>query len=72
LHLGGTDTALATAWLHGTVENCPATSFAEIEQEFGSDVTSSVREMTDDKYWQKQSVRDSRPLMLLRSRTLLA
>ena len=41
--------SIITALLHDTVEDCPPNSFAEIEQEFGSDVTSSVREMTDGK-----------------------
>jgi len=46
---GGSESAVAAAWLHDTVEDCPPTSFAEIEREFGSDVASIVREMTDDK-----------------------
>ena len=46
---GGSESAIAAAWLHDTVEDCPPTSFAEIEQEFGSDVASIVHEMTDDK-----------------------
>ena len=46
---GGSESAIAAAWLHDTVEDCPPTSFAEIEQEFGSEVASIVREMTDDK-----------------------
>jgi (p)ppGpp synthase/HD superfamily hydrolase len=46
---GGSESAIAAAWLHDTVEDCPPTSFAKIEQEFGSEVASVVREMTDDK-----------------------
>jgi guanosine-3',5'-bis(diphosphate) 3'-pyrophosphohydrolase len=39
---------LAAALLHDTVEDTDAT-FDEIEREFGSDVTSLVAEVTDDK-----------------------
>ena len=46
---GGSESAIAAAWLHDTVEDCPPTSFAEIEQDFGSEVVSIVREITDDK-----------------------
>ena len=46
---GGSESAIAAAWLHDTVEDCPPTSFAEIELEFGSEVAGIVREMTDDK-----------------------
>jgi (p)ppGpp synthase/HD superfamily hydrolase len=46
---GGSENAIAVAWLHDTVEDCPPTSFDEIAQEFGEQVTSIVREMTDDK-----------------------
>jgi len=46
---GGSESAIAAAWLHDTVEDCPPTSFAEIELEFGSEVAGTVREMTDDK-----------------------
>ena len=46
---GGSESAIAAAWLHDTVEECPPTSFAEIEQDFGSEVASIVREMTDNK-----------------------
>ena len=37
---------VATAWLHDTVEDTPAT-FHDIEREFGSRVTQLVRELTD-------------------------
>jgi len=46
---GGSESAIAAAWVHDTVEDCPPTSFAEIELEFGSEVAGIVREMTDDK-----------------------
>ena len=46
---GGSESATAAALLHDTVEDCPPTNFAEIEQDFGSEVVSIVREMTDDK-----------------------
>ena len=46
---GGSASAIAAAWLHDTVEDCPPTSFAEIDQDFGSEVAGIVREMTDDK-----------------------
>jgi (p)ppGpp synthase/HD superfamily hydrolase len=32
---GGSENAIAAAWLHDTVEDCPPTSFDEIAQEFG-------------------------------------
>ena len=46
---GGSESAIAAAWLHDTVEDCPPTSFTEIDQDFGSEVAGIVREMTDDK-----------------------
>jgi len=45
----GTENAIAAAWLHDTVEDCPPTSFAEIENEFDVDIANIVRELTDDK-----------------------
>ena len=45
----GTENAIAAAWLHETVEKCPPTSFAEIENEFDVDIANIVRELTDDK-----------------------
>ena len=44
-----TGNAIAAAWLHDTVEDCPPTSFAEIENEFDVDIANIVRELTDDK-----------------------
>ena len=45
----GTGNAIAAASLHDTVEDCPPTSFAEIENEFDVDIANIVRELTDDK-----------------------
>jgi (p)ppGpp synthase/HD superfamily hydrolase len=46
---GGSEDAICAAWLHDTVEDCPPTSFADIEHHFGPEVASIVRELTDDK-----------------------
>ena len=45
----GTGNAIAAASLHDIVEDCPPTSFAEIENEFNVDIANIVRELTDDK-----------------------
>ncbi len=45
---GGDEIAVAAAWLHDTVEDCPAT-FDDLETRFGTEVTGLVRELTDDK-----------------------
>ena len=45
---GGDESAVAAAWLHDTVEDCPAT-FDDLETRFGQAVTGLVRELTDDK-----------------------
>ena len=45
----GTENAIAADWLHDTVEDCPPTSFAEIENEFNVDIANIVKELTDDK-----------------------
>lgn len=50
---GGTETEICAAWLHDTVEDCPPTSFGDIEQQFGDAVASIVRELTDDKSLEK-------------------
>ena len=34
----GSESAIAAAWLHDTVEDCPPTSEAELESLFGNDV----------------------------------
>ena len=46
---GGNETEICAAWLHDTVEDCPPTSFADLESRFGVEVTNVVRELTDDK-----------------------
>lgn len=46
---GGNENEVCAAWLHDTVEDCPPTSFADIESRFGTEVSSIVRELTDDK-----------------------
>mgnify|MGYP000902045526 CR=1 FL=1 len=46
---GGTPAAIAAAWLHDTVEDCPPTTLADIEAAFGAHVATLVGELTDDK-----------------------
>jgi (p)ppGpp synthase/HD superfamily hydrolase len=46
---GGAEVEIAAAWLHDTVEDCPPTSFEELEAEFGLPVAFIVRQLTDDK-----------------------
>ncbi len=46
---GGDEIAVAAAWLHDTVEDCPPTSFDDLTRQFGDAVTAVVRELTDDK-----------------------
>ena len=46
---GGNETEICAAWLHDTVEDCPPTSFADLESRFGMEVANIVRELTDDK-----------------------
>ena len=43
------ESAIAAAWLHDTVEDCPPTSVDELESLFGKDVADIVAELTDDK-----------------------
>ena len=45
----GSERAIAAAWLHDTVEDCPPTSVAELEALFGKDIAGIVAELTDDK-----------------------
>ena len=45
----GSENAIAAAWLHDTVEDCPPTSVAELEALFGKDIAGIVAELTDDK-----------------------
>lgn len=49
---GGSDAAIATAWLHDTVEDCNI-SPAQIEDEFGPEVALMVAQLTDDKTLEK-------------------
>ena len=48
-HWSGSEVAIAAAWLHDTVEDCPPTSVADLEALFGKEVASIVAELTDDK-----------------------
>ncbi|SIS69650.1 HD domain-containing protein [Phaeovulum vinaykumarii] len=45
---GGSDVAVAAAWLHDTVEDCGVTP-DEIAARFGPEVAAVVAELTDDK-----------------------
>ena len=49
LSWNGIRNAIAAAQLHDAVEDCPPTSFAEIENEFDVDIANIVKELTDDK-----------------------
>jgi hypothetical protein len=51
---GGAEVESAAAWLHDTVEDCPPTSFEDLELEFGTQIASVVRELTDDKSLPKE------------------
>ena len=46
---GGSEEAIAAAWLHDTVEDCPPTSHKDLVAEFGHRVADFVAELTDDK-----------------------
>jgi len=46
---GGGENAIAAAWLHDTVEDCPPTSFADQASLFGDEIAGIVAELTDDK-----------------------
>ena len=46
---GGSDEAIAAAWLHDTVEDCPPTNHTDLVAEFGDRVADIVAELTDDK-----------------------
>ncbi len=50
---GGNETEICAAWLHDTVEDCPPTSFSDLESRFGIEVANVVRELTDDKSLEK-------------------
>ena len=51
----GSESAIAAAWLHDTVEDCPPTSLAELETLFSKEVADIVAELTDDKAQPKAS-----------------
>lgn len=51
----GSEKAIAAAWLHDTVEDCPPTSVAELETLFSKEVADIVAELTDDKALPKAS-----------------
>ena len=51
----GSERAIAAAWLHDTVEDCPPTSLAELETLFSKEVADIVAELTDDKALPKAS-----------------
>ena len=46
---GGGENAIAAAWLHDTVEDCPPISSADLASLFGDEIASIVAELTDDK-----------------------
>ena len=46
---GGGENAIAAAWLHDTVEDCPPISSADLASLFGDEVAYIVAELTDDK-----------------------
>ena len=46
---GGSNDAIAAAWLHDMVEDCPPTSHEDLMEEFGDRVAGFVAELTDDK-----------------------
>ena len=54
-HWSGSERAIAAAWLHDTVEDCPPTSLAELETLFSKKVADIVAELTDDKALPKAS-----------------
>ena len=51
---GGSEEAIATAWLHDTVEDCPPTNLTNIAELFGETIAGFVGELTDDKSLPKQ------------------
>ena len=46
---GGSEEAIAAAWLHDAVENCPPTSYDDLVRLFDKKVADLVAELTDDK-----------------------
>ena len=55
---GGSEEAIAAAWLHDTVEDCPPTSHEDLVQAFGDRVAGFVAELTDNKSLPKQTRKD--------------
>ena len=51
----GSERAIAAAWLHDTVKDCPPTSLAELEALFAKAVADIVAELTDDRALPKAS-----------------
>ena len=51
----GSERAIAAAWLHDTVEDCPPTSLTELETLFSKEVADIVAELTDNKTLPKAS-----------------
>ena len=52
---GGSEEAVAAAWLHDTIEDCPPTSYEDLMSLFGKKVADLVAELTDDKSLEKQA-----------------
>jgi hypothetical protein len=50
----GSEAAIATAWLHDTVEDCPPTSITDLNQLFGAKIANFVSELTDNKSLPKE------------------
>ena len=46
---GGSEEAIAAAWLHDTVEDCPPTSHEDLVAKFGDRLAGFVAELTDNK-----------------------
>jgi hypothetical protein len=46
---GGGQNAIAAAWLHDSIEDCPPTSLANLASLFGDEIAGIVAELTDDK-----------------------
>ena len=47
--MGGGENAIAAAWLHDTVEDCPPTFLADLALLVGDEIAGIVAECTDDK-----------------------
>ena len=51
---GGSEEAIAAAWLHDTIEDCPPTCYEDLVGLFGKQVANLVAEVIDDKSIPKQ------------------